>query len=328
MLNPTYQKTIHVPQGMERIATEAAVLKTFVGSEFVIAASQENGGCCGGLASFTMPQATGEATTAPVGVPGRVRSFLHGVRSSCGGNVVATIAGGANVLGMFPARTWGPWALAMAETITELVHGVGMTVTHTEVGGIAPRQVTLDLANGLVEIEASRPAPRTREDVPVQRDGAVLGTGNDWPVDIGEARVHRCPDRLVAVLGSCVGIALFDPSTRIGGLAHVVMPKSPYNGSQPLRYVDTAVPLLIAQLEREGARLPRLQAKLAGGASGLVGNPPCFQTGTDNIFAARECLARAGIPILAEHVGGRTGRKIVMDLHSFRVSVQWLEARG
>jgi chemotaxis protein CheD len=325
MLNPMYQKTIHVPQGMERIATEAAVLKTFVGSDFVIAASQENGCCCGGLASFTMPQATGETAVDEVAVPGRVDKFLQGVRSSCAGNVVATIAGGANVLGMFPARTWGPWALAMAETITELVRRAGMTVTQTEVGGIAPRQVTLDLTNGVVQIEASRQPPRASEDVPARCASFAPGAGNDWPVDIGEARVHRCPDRLVAVLGSCVGIALFDPSTRIGGLAHVVMPKSPHNGSQPLRYVDTAVPLLLAQLEREGAHLPRLQAKLAGGASGLVGNPPCFQTGTDNIFAARECLARAGIPILAEHVGGRTGRKIIMDLRSFRVSVQWLE---
>ena len=216
--------------------------------------------------------------------------------------------------------------MTMAEAIADLVQSAGITVTHTEVGGIAPRLITLDLASGVIEIKASRQSRAAKDENPGPTGILSSAAGNDWPVDIGEARVQRCPDRLVAVLGSCVGVALFDPSTRIGGLAHVVMPKSPQNGSNPLRYVDTAVPLLIAELERQGARTTRLQAKLAGGASGLAGNPPCFQTGTDNIYAARECLARAGVPILAEHVGGRTGRKIVMDLRTFRVSVQWLEA--
>jgi len=307
---------------------EAASLTTYAGSEFVVAVSHENGGCCGGLASFAMPQAIRELGGEKASVPDRVRRFLHELNSSCvGGGAVATIAGGANVLGTLPARMWGPWALSTAETIAELVRSSGITVTHTEVGGVAPRRITLDLIDGVVQIEASRQV-KTREEGVTQEMLVAAGKGCDWPVDIGEVRVQRFPDRLVAILGSCVGIALFDPTTRIGGLAHVVLPRSPRNASNPRRYVDTALPLLIDQLKREGARTERLQAKLAGGASGLAGNPPCFQTGTDNIHSARECLARAGIPILAEHVGGRTGRKIVMDLRSFRVSVQWLEAGG
>ena len=49
-------------------------------------------------------------------------------------------------------------------------------------------------------------------------------------VGIGELFATTSPTKLQALgLGSCVGVALYDPVTKVGGLAHVMMPES--NGS-------------------------------------------------------------------------------------------------
>ena len=46
-------------------------------------------------------------------------------------------------------------------------------------------------------------------------------------VGIGEYRVARPPAVLVSLgLGSCVGVALYDPERKVGGLAHIMLPSS------------------------------------------------------------------------------------------------------
>jgi chemotaxis protein CheD len=257
-------------------------------------------------------------------LPWRVHDFLARVRDVCpGGQPTATIAGGANVLGRLPARPWNAWIATTTAFLESAVRAAGLTVASVDAGGTSSRFVTVDLASCAVRVDVLRQRQAERRER-TPGPSPLPHEGCDWHVDIASARVQRSPHRLVAVLGSCVGIALFDPGTRIGGLAHAVLPRSDADASRPHRYVDTAVPALIAQLEREGADKHRLQAKLAGGAHDLAGTS-CFQTGLENVQAARDSLERVGIPILAEHVGGRTGRKIVVDLRSFRVSVQWLE---
>jgi chemotaxis protein CheD len=307
---------------MAQIAPGSSSLTAFAGSDFVVALCGEGGGDRGGLISFVFEAAGQPLDAAAVK---RLDGFSRALRPACAAlRLRATIAGGANILGTVPARQWNAWATATAGVLASALEASQAVVARTEVGGSATRFVTLDPGRGHVQIDALHRRSRTetsRRPSPV-RDAERKAC--DWNVDMGAAQVQRAPDRLVAVLGSCVGIALFDPVTRIGGLAHAVLPAAAADRTTPLRYVDTAVPALIAQLAREGTPPHRLQAKLAGGANALPGGTSYFQTGYENVLAARESLQRAGIPILAEHVGGRTGRKIVVDLRSFRVSVAWL----
>lgn len=317
---------VHVPQGMAQIATGPASLTAFASSDFVIAVCCEGGGERGGLISFVMeagPEVLDGATVR------RLDAFLGELRpASAALRLRATLAGGANLLGTVPARQWNAWATVTAGLFASALAARQAVVARIDVGGSATRFVTLDATRGQVAVDilqhrAGRaPAETPAQAPPPERKGC------DFHVDIASARVQRAPDRLVAVLGSCVGIVLFDPVLRLGGLAHAVLPACAADRTAPLRYVDTAVPTLIAQLAREGADPSRLQAKLAGGANALGGGSSCFQTGFENVLVARESLAKAGIPIVAEHVGGRTGRKIVVDLRSFRVSVKWLASEG
>ena len=86
-------------------------------------------------------------------------------------------------------------------------------------------------------------------------------------VGISDLNVAKAPDVLVTyALGSCVGICLYDSFTRVAGLSHIMLPSSTLSRdkSQPARYADTAIPLLIQRMVAAGANKSRLRAKICG----------------------------------------------------------------
>jgi chemotaxis protein CheD len=143
-------------------------------------------------------------------------------------------------------------------------------------------------------------------------------------VAIGQWAVAAAPTKIRTLLGSCVGIILYDRAARVGGLAHIVLPRSRGAVDHPGKYADTAVPALIADLERtlRGKAAGRLVAKLAGGASmfalGAGSNSaesanPTRNIGRMNQEAVEQILADLRIPILARDLGGETGRHVTLD---------------
>ena len=141
------------------------------------------------------------------------------------------------------------------------------------------------------------------------------------PVRIGEIRVASGSSLLFTLgLGSCVAVVLDDAAACIGGLAHPMLPE-PSNGhpaGPPGRYVNRAVPDLIAAMLAAGAVHERLRARLVGGASMfrdmLEGDG--LRLGRRNVEAAREALARAGIAVAAEAVFGTHGRSVFLRTSS------------
>ncbi len=109
-------------------------------------------------------------------------------------------------------------------------------------------------------------------------------------------------------LGSCVGIALYDPQLSMGGMAHIILPQGNKDKESaiPGRYASSGIPCLIRKMLKEGAVKERLEAKIAGGAS--IVNDTDLKIGQRNIAKVREILAEQGIPIINEDVGGNFGR--------------------
>jgi len=145
-------------------------------------------------------------------------------------------------------------------------------------------------------------------------------------VRVSELIVTEAPATLMAIaLGSCVAVALHDPTTRIGGLAHVLLPSQAMGriAGQPGRYAQTAVPALIERMIARGARTPSIVARLVGGASMFVSlSPPgTIQMGDRNVVAAREALHRHGIRLIGEAVGGDFGRTAAFDLETGRIMI-------
>ena len=150
-------------------------------------------------------------------------------------------------------------------------------------------------------------------------------------VGISDFKISKAPDTLVTyALGSCVGITLYDPIALIGGLAHIMLPSSSLATNiadrERMKYADTAIPDLIKDLERMGARRSLLRAKMIGGANMFYTTGTSFvdTIGDRNIEAARSVLAEFVIPLIAEDVGANYGRTVYFLLVDGRVNVQSL----
>jgi chemotaxis protein CheD len=115
-------------------------------------------------------------------------------------------------------------------------------------------------------------------------------------------------------LGSCVGLALYDPIKRIGGLAHIMLPASEIAREGQLniaKYADTAVPELIRQMKLKGASADRLVAKMAGGAQMFaLSGSDSLRIGPRNVEATKSALEALGIAILSEDTGANYGRTV------------------
>jgi chemotaxis protein CheD len=119
---------------------------------------------------------------------------------------------------------------------------------------------------------------------------------------------------------------LHDAATSAGGMAHVLLPSTSLarDTSNPAKFPDTAVPMLIERLTRLGADPRRLVAKLAGGASmfSQLVTPGTIQMGERNVLACRSALRLAAIPIIRESVGGERGRSIRFHVRDGRVEIR------
>lgn len=139
------------------------------------------------------------------------------------------------------------------------------------------------------------------------------------PVGLGEIGV-TCydSDPLVAHgLGSCIALCLFDPVSKVAGLAHVVLPGKDPADAPNGKFAGSALPALLAALRNAGgaAELRRYQARLAGGAHVLAigGSGSLPRIGDKNVEAVKAALAAACVPVVGEHVGGGKGRTVWFD---------------
>lgn len=131
------------------------------------------------------------------------------------------------------------------------------------------------------------------------------------------------PRLISTVVGSCVAVCLHDPRSGIGGMNHYLLPECPPGGRpEPLRYGREAIPLLIERLLDLGAGRGYLVAKLVGGARMLEGGVAGDGIPERNVQVARELLAEHYLPVVAEHVGGREGRRVRFRTDTGELTVQ------
>lgn len=142
-------------------------------------------------------------------------------------------------------------------------------------------------------------------------------------VPMGQWAVALAPTKIRTLLGSCAGVILYDRMARLGGVAHIVLPDSRGKTDQPGKFADTAIPGMIADLDRLLGRrsLPRLTAKLVGAAS-MFQTGATLNIGKQNQEAAERILASLGIVIVARDVGGEAGRRLTLDTVSGTVSIK------
>ncbi|MBG0768503.1 chemotaxis protein CheD [Methanococcus maripaludis] len=142
-------------------------------------------------------------------------------------------------------------------------------------------------------------------------------------VKMGDIGVAKNPESIETLLGSCVAIILYDRGKKIGGVAHVMLPKSRNSSEKnPGKYANTAIPELINRMAKLGARKDKLTTKLAGGAAMFKCNSNTIDVGKKNIEASRQEVKKMGLRIASEDLGGDTGRTITLSLKDGSVLVR------
>lgn len=149
-------------------------------------------------------------------------------------------------------------------------------------------------------------------------------------VGMADYKVGRAPSTLISYgLGSCIGISLYDPQRKIGGLLHIMLPDSTQarSSENPAKFADTGIPLMISDVVALGASRSRLVAKIAGGAQmfAFSNATDIMRVGTRNAETCKQILRKNGIRVIAEDTGGNYGRTVSIDLATGSYKVKTID---
>ena len=129
-------------------------------------------------------------------------------------------------------------------------------------------------------------------------------------------------------LGSCIGIAVHDPTAHVGGILHYMLPLAKVDpdkaANNPFMFGDCGIPMLFEEAYRQGAVKENLRVVMAGGAQ-VFENQDFFDIGNRNIVIARKLFWKNHVMIAAEHVGGHIPRTLYLEIGSGRT---WFSSHG
>lgn len=155
----------------------------------------------------------------------------------------------------------------------------------------------------------------------------VTVTAKTRIVDIADLAVSNDPGCTLITysLGSCIGVALWDPVARVGGMLHYMLPESAISpgkaNEQPAMFADTGIPLLFKRMYSLGAEKKKMIVKVAGAAQ-MMDAKGIFNIGKRNHLALRKILWQNNVMIDAEDVGGIEGRTMRLDVGTGRVIIK------
>jgi chemotaxis protein CheD len=158
-------------------------------------------------------------------------------------------------------------------------------------------------------------------------DTRVIPTLEEVRVDMADMKVECRPVMLVTSVGSCVAICIHDSVNKCGGLAHIMLPESGKDSDAiPFKYAESAVPALLKATRKVGKSNGHFSAKIAGGAD-MFASIKCsmFKIGERNVQIVRQTLQANGIRLVAEDVGGTSGRRVSFNVVNGTVLVRSLK---
>jgi len=151
-------------------------------------------------------------------------------------------------------------------------------------------------------------------------------------VGVSDMKASKDPEATLVTysLGSCVGIAIYDPVAKAGGLLHYMLPESNLDGtkakSNPFMFADTGIPALFKETYRLGAKKQRMKVVVVGGAQ-ILDQKGFFNIGKRNHMAVRKIFWKNQVMIDHEDIGGTVNRTIRLDIATGDVYIK-VSGRG
>ena len=142
---------------------------------------------------------------------------------------------------------------------------------------------------------------------------------SDLIVGISDIKVSNQFDDVIITyaLGSCIGISVYDPVAKVGGLLHYMLPDSALDENKarenPAMFADTGIPRLFKACYSLGADKKRMVVKAAGGAS-ILDDTNFFRIGQKNIMAMRKIFWKNNVMIATEDTGLNYNRTVRLEI--------------
>jgi chemotaxis protein CheD len=150
---------------------------------------------------------------------------------------------------------------------------------------------------------------------------------SDLIVGISDIKVsNNAQDVIITyALGSCIGVVVFDPIAKVGGMLHYMLPESSLDQNKarenPAMFADTGIPLLFKSCYKLGAEKKRMLIKAAGGAS-ILDDTNFFRIGQKNIMAMRKIFWKNNVMINKEDIGLNYNRTVRLEISTGKVLVR------
>ena len=146
-------------------------------------------------------------------------------------------------------------------------------------------------------------------------------------VGMADYKVGRAPATIISYgLGSCIGVSMYDPQAKVGGLLHIMLPdsKQAKQSENPAKFADTGVPLMLDDVLKLGAVRSRIVAKMAGGAQmfAFANATDIMRVGARNAEAVKRMLRELNIRLIAEDTGANYGRTVQINLENGAYTVK------
>jgi len=131
-------------------------------------------------------------------------------------------------------------------------------------------------------------------------------------------------------LGSCIGVLIWDPLVKVGGLLHYMLPDSRLDKERaqqrPYMFADSGIPALFKECYSLGAVKSRLIVKVVGGSQ-ILDPTGLFSIGKRNYLMLSKLFDRNHVTIAAEDIGGSVNRTVSLEIGTGRVLLK-VSSRG
>jgi chemotaxis protein CheD len=146
-------------------------------------------------------------------------------------------------------------------------------------------------------------------------------------VGVADMKISHDPDSVLVTysLGSCIGIAVYDPVVKVGGLLHFMLPESKLDldkaRNKPFMFADTGIPRLFKSAYELGAQKGRMRVIVVGGSQ-VLDQQGFFNIGKRNQMAVRKIFHRNNVIIGFSDVGGSANRTLRLDVKDGQAGVK------
>ena len=149
-------------------------------------------------------------------------------------------------------------------------------------------------------------------------------------IGIGDMKVLRHEGILITyALGSCIGITLYDPVIKLGGLLHIMLPKATAETAKttPFKFADSGIDEMLRKMSIFGGIKSRYICKIAGGAQMFQMTGPTGNIGARNIESVKAALRKEHINIVGEDTGKNIARTMLLDVATGEVRIRTMGSK-